>query len=188
MKAALEKWHHWLEGAVHPFQVFSNHKNLEYIKGAKQPNPSSALFFTRFNFTVTYYPGSKNSKADVLSRRYDPPHAQSHPESILPPSVILASAWTSWRRFNELNSQSQHHPDAPLPNTTCNQPYVREPSNGFIPPWALGIQAFKEPSPWYTVHSGGHQVMSHQVMSSLCSIKDPQGISSRFTLTTAHTT
>jgi len=71
MKAAIEQWRHWLEGAVHPFQVITDHKNLEYIKSAKRLNPRQArwsLFFTRFQFTVTYRPGSKNSKADALSR------------------------------------------------------------------------------------------------------------------------
>ncbi|KAL0164283.1 hypothetical protein M9458_040036 [Cirrhinus mrigala] len=75
MKAAIEEWRHWLEGARHPFQVITDHKNLEYIKGAKRLNPRQArwaLFFTRFDFTVTYRPGSKNSKADALSRKHDP--------------------------------------------------------------------------------------------------------------------
>lgn len=28
MKLALEEWRHWLEGARHPFQVFTDHWNL----------------------------------------------------------------------------------------------------------------------------------------------------------------
>jgi len=32
MKAAIEEWRHWLEGAIHPFQVITDHKNLEYVK------------------------------------------------------------------------------------------------------------------------------------------------------------
>lgn len=35
---ALEEWCHWLEGAEHPFTVWTNHKNLEYIKAAKRLN------------------------------------------------------------------------------------------------------------------------------------------------------
>lgn len=42
MKVALEEWRHWLEGAVHPFQVITDHKNLEYIKAAKRLNPRQA--------------------------------------------------------------------------------------------------------------------------------------------------
>ncbi|KAK3539704.1 hypothetical protein QTP70_012035 [Hemibagrus guttatus] len=69
IKAALEEWRHWLEGARHPFQVLTDHRNLEYLRGAKRLNPRQArwaLFFTRFVFTVTYRPGSKNGKADAL--------------------------------------------------------------------------------------------------------------------------
>ncbi len=74
MKAALEEWRHWLEGAQHPFTVLTDHKNLEYLRSAKRLNPRQArwaMFFTRFNFTVTYRPGTKNIKADALSRQTD---------------------------------------------------------------------------------------------------------------------
>ncbi|KAK3556364.1 hypothetical protein QTP70_007079 [Hemibagrus guttatus] len=73
IKAALEEWRHWLEGARHPFQVLTDHRNLEYLHGAKLLNPRQArwaLFFTRFLFTVTYGPESKNGKADALSRQF----------------------------------------------------------------------------------------------------------------------
>lgn len=35
IKAALDEWCHWLEGACHPFLVLTDHQNLEYIGGAK---------------------------------------------------------------------------------------------------------------------------------------------------------
>ncbi|KAK3509394.1 hypothetical protein QTP70_033161 [Hemibagrus guttatus] len=38
IKAALEEWRHWLEGALCAFQVITDPKNLEYIKGAKRLN------------------------------------------------------------------------------------------------------------------------------------------------------
>ncbi|KAK3567559.1 hypothetical protein QTP86_020033, partial [Hemibagrus guttatus] len=71
IKLALEEWRHWLEGAKHPFVVLTDHKNLEYLQAAERLNPHQAqwaLFFTRFNFTISYRPGSKNIKADALSR------------------------------------------------------------------------------------------------------------------------
>ncbi len=67
---ALEEWRHWLEGAEHPFVVWTDHKNLEYLKMAKRLNSRQArwaLFFSRFNFTLSYRPGSKNAKPDILS-------------------------------------------------------------------------------------------------------------------------
>ncbi|KAK3508883.1 hypothetical protein QTP70_012515 [Hemibagrus guttatus] len=71
VKLALEEWRHWLEGAKHPFTVLTDHKNLEYFWAAKRLNPRQArwaLFFTRFNFTLSYRPGSKNIK-EYQSRR-----------------------------------------------------------------------------------------------------------------------
>ncbi len=111
MKAAIEEWRHWLEGAAHPFQVITDHKNLEYIKSAKRLNPRQArwaLFFTRFQFTVTYRPGSKNSKADALSRRYDSPTKNLTPEPILPPTVVIAPV--TWDIMEELQREQQQDP------------------------------------------------------------------------------
>ncbi len=31
IKLALKEWRHWLEGAVHPFTVITDHKNLQYL-------------------------------------------------------------------------------------------------------------------------------------------------------------
>lgn len=72
MKAAFEEWRYWLEGSTHPFVVLTDHKNLEYLRTAKRLNLRQArwsLFFSS-NFTVTYSPGSKNTKADALSRQH----------------------------------------------------------------------------------------------------------------------
>lgn len=30
----LEEWYNWLEGAAYPFTIFTDHKNLEYLKTA----------------------------------------------------------------------------------------------------------------------------------------------------------
>ncbi|KAK3528035.1 hypothetical protein QTP86_015842, partial [Hemibagrus guttatus] len=63
VKLALEEWRHWLEGANHPFLVLTDHKNLEYLRATKKLNPRQArwaLFFTRFDFTILYWPRSKN--------------------------------------------------------------------------------------------------------------------------------
>lgn len=93
MKAALEEWRHWLEGSLHPFQVISDHRNHEYIKADKRLSSRQAcwsLFFTRFQFSVTYRLGSKYSKADALSRQHDPLLTTHQEELILPPSVMIA--------------------------------------------------------------------------------------------------
>lgn len=42
VKVALEEWRHWLQGAQHLFLVWTDHKNLEYIRMAKCLNTSQA--------------------------------------------------------------------------------------------------------------------------------------------------
>ncbi|KAL0150648.1 hypothetical protein M9458_054065, partial [Cirrhinus mrigala] len=93
LKAALEEWRHWLEGAKEPFLVLTDHRNLEYIRSAKRLNSRQArwsLFFARFNFRITCRPGSKNGKADALSRLYDTHLQATTPESIIPSTLIVA--------------------------------------------------------------------------------------------------
>ncbi len=68
VKLALEEWHHWLEGSGVPFIVWTDHKNLEYIKSAKRFNSWQArwaLFFGRVDFLISYRLGSKNIKPDA---------------------------------------------------------------------------------------------------------------------------
>ena len=94
IKVALEEWRHWLEGAENPFIVWTDHKNLEYLKAAKRLNSRQArwaLFFSRFNFSLSYRPGSKNLKPDCLSRIPDPEVAMNVPEPILPPSCLIGA-------------------------------------------------------------------------------------------------
>lgn len=97
VKAALEEWRHWLEGAEQPFLVWTDHKNLEYIRKAKRLNSRQArwtLFFNRFNFTLSFRPGSQNAKPDALSRLYDPEPIAKEPEAILPLNrVVGAVSW-----------------------------------------------------------------------------------------------
>ncbi|KAI3358251.1 hypothetical protein L3Q82_003249 [Scortum barcoo] len=42
VKLALEEWRHWLEGSKQPFLVWTDHKNLEYIRSAKRLNSRQA--------------------------------------------------------------------------------------------------------------------------------------------------
>ncbi|KAI2646233.1 Transposon Tf2-6 polyprotein [Labeo rohita] len=94
VKLALEEWRHWLEGSGVPFIVWTDHKNLEYIRTAKRLNSRQArwaLFFGRFNFTLSYRPGSKNVKPDSLSRIFDHSDRPSTPESIFPETLIVST-------------------------------------------------------------------------------------------------
>ncbi len=92
IKLALEEWRHWLEGAQEPFEVLTDHKNLEYLREAKRLNPRQArwaLFFTRFHFSISYRLGSRNLKVDALSCLHAPEEDNQEPEPVLPEDMFL---------------------------------------------------------------------------------------------------
>ncbi|CAJ0958401.1 unnamed protein product [Ranitomeya imitator] len=102
MKWAFEEWRHWLEGAKHRIVVLTDHKNLIYLESAKRLNPRQArwsLFFSRFDFVVSYLPGSKNVKANALSRSFLPDFpGVLEPVGILREGVILSAISPDLRR------------------------------------------------------------------------------------------
>ena len=70
----LEVWRHFLEGATMKFEIWTDHKNLEYFIKVQKLNRRQArwaLYLLRFNFTLKHVPESKMGKADSLSRRLD---------------------------------------------------------------------------------------------------------------------
>uniref|UniRef100_A0A8D0CEB7 Gypsy retrotransposon integrase-like protein 1 n=1 Tax=Scleropages formosus TaxID=113540 RepID=A0A8D0CEB7_SCLFO len=114
IKLALEEWRHWLEGAVHPFVVLTDHRNLEYLETAKRLNSRQArwaLFFTRFHFTVSYRPGTKNGKADALSWIHDPEPMPTNPEEILPQGCVVGPV--HWQLLQNIQEAQDSEPEPP---------------------------------------------------------------------------
>jgi len=71
---ALESWQHYLEGAKVQFEIWNDHRNLQYFMEAKKLNRQQAhwaLYLSRFNFKMVHRPGPTMGKADALSRRAD---------------------------------------------------------------------------------------------------------------------
>jgi RNase H-like domain found in reverse transcriptase len=71
---ALEAWRHYLEGATHKLEIWTDHQNLQYFMSAKKLNCHQVhwvLFLLRFNFHLVHKPGSLMKKADALSQRPD---------------------------------------------------------------------------------------------------------------------
>ncbi|KAI2644849.1 Transposon Tf2-9 polyprotein [Labeo rohita] len=116
IKLALEEWRHWLEGSNHPFTIITDHKNLQYIREAKRLNPRQArwaLFFTRFNYKITYRPGSKNISADALSRLHSPEQSVE-PESIVPSNLIISPiVWEIDEDIRNATLQEAAPPECP---------------------------------------------------------------------------
>ena len=70
----LESWRHLLEGAQFKFEIWTDHKNLEYFMKVQKLNCRQArwaLYLSRFDFTLKQVPGTRMGKADGLSRRLD---------------------------------------------------------------------------------------------------------------------
>lgn len=111
----IEEWHHWLEGACYPSIVYTDHKNLEYLQEAKHPNPRQArwaLFFTRFNFTISYRPVSKNIKVDTLFRQFNSNDPNISLEPIVPSSLIVSLIqWSLEDQLTDTNTNTP--PGAP---------------------------------------------------------------------------
>lgn len=81
----LQEWRHWLEGAPEPYIVWRDHKNLAFLRGAKQLNSRQAqwaLFLGQFDFVLTYRPGSKNVKPDALLHQFSADPSNWDPELI----------------------------------------------------------------------------------------------------------
>jgi len=94
---ALEEWRHFLEGATHPVEIWTNHKNLEYFMMAKKLNRRQAhwsLHLARFDFLLHHRSGRTMGKPDALSRRADHGNGASDNENIvlLRPELLTVRA------------------------------------------------------------------------------------------------
>ncbi|KAK3510497.1 hypothetical protein QTP70_009153 [Hemibagrus guttatus] len=159
IKAALEEWRHWLEGVRHPFQVLTDHRNLEYLRGAKRLNPRQArwaIFFTRFAFTVTYVPGPKTAKRMryLDSSRRTTSRLSQTSSCRLQRSCIWCSR-TSSRRFNGLTPTNRLLPALHLPKSSCHYTSDSRLYSGCTRPAAPDIQAFTNLPSSSAAGSGG---------------------------------
>ena len=63
-----------MEGATHPIQVITDHRNLVYFTTNRLLNYRQtewSKFLSRFDFRITYRPGTHHGKADALTRQQD---------------------------------------------------------------------------------------------------------------------
>jgi len=98
----LEAWRHFLEGSRSKFEVWTNHKNLEYFMRNQKLNHRQArwaLYLSRFDFTLKHISGSKMGKADGLSRR---PDWEVGVEKDNEEQVLIKKEWIEVRRVAEV--------------------------------------------------------------------------------------
>jgi hypothetical protein len=82
----LEEWRHYLEGARHPVEIWTNHKNLEYFQVAQKLNCRQArwsLCLSRFDFTLHHKPGRSMGKPDAFSRWADHRSGQGENDNLM---------------------------------------------------------------------------------------------------------
>ena len=68
---ALEEWRHFLEGAQHPVEIWTDHKNLEYFQKVQTLNQRQArwsLYLSWFDFIPHHKLGKLMGHPDALSR------------------------------------------------------------------------------------------------------------------------
>ena len=66
IKTAFKDWRQYLWGANHPVTVFTDHRNLQFMKAARQLSPRQLRwmqFFAEYDFVVTFRPGVENKKS-----------------------------------------------------------------------------------------------------------------------------
>ncbi|KAJ1171611.1 hypothetical protein NDU88_003471 [Pleurodeles waltl] len=95
IKVAFSEWRHHLMGAKYPVTIFSDHKNLQFFGSLKALTPRQMrwlIFFSTFDFVITYRPGAQQIQSDVLSRYGHTSDMKQDKigEPIIPPQKVLA--------------------------------------------------------------------------------------------------
>jgi len=83
---ALEEWRHFLKGATHLVEIWTDHKNLEYFMTAKKLNCRQAhwsLHLARFDFLLHHRPRRAMGKPDAMSKRADHGNRASNNENMV---------------------------------------------------------------------------------------------------------
>jgi hypothetical protein len=68
----LYEWQHYLQGSQLRFEIWTDHKNLEYFTTMKKLNRQQAqwsLELSEYDFALIHKPGKQLARTDVLSRQ-----------------------------------------------------------------------------------------------------------------------
>jgi len=114
---ALKDWQHFLEGLPDPFEIVTDHSNLQYWRTAQDLSRRQArwaTYLSRFHFYLTHRPGKANTQADPLSRF--PTHQVTDAEDnrqqmVLRPEFFAKLAASSMAFVNPLEDRIQKASD-----------------------------------------------------------------------------
>ena len=98
----LEAWRHFLEGAKDRFEIWTDHKNLEYFMKAQKLNRRQArwsLYLLRFDFALKHVAGKNMGRVDSLSRRVDWAEGVERDNKN---QVMLKKEWVEVRAIEQL--------------------------------------------------------------------------------------
>jgi hypothetical protein len=109
-----KEWRHFLQGGSNPVTVLCDHKNLAYFMTTRHLSRRQArwaLFFSEFDFVITHRPGTRNAKADMLSRRSDylplEEETSHNFQQVIKPSQIMSLSIGEFQnRIKNLNLQN----------------------------------------------------------------------------------
>ena len=161
LKLSLEEWRHLLEGLAMSFLVWTDHRNLEYLRSAKRLNPQQARWSLLFNLTIS----TSHSLIARVPRTSSlmPCHTstpcrrvwRSWTPSFLPtrwsplPGFRLRTRWRGLWRVRSLP------PRPPLTFCMFQKKLALGSLNGLTPPaWSV-TREFAARSPCWTGGSGG---------------------------------
>jgi len=89
---ALSEWRQYLLGAKQKFEIWTDHKNLEYFRLPQKLNCRQARWtveMQEYNFEMRHKPGPQMIKADLLSRRAGHPDGKDDNEGV----TLLPEQW-----------------------------------------------------------------------------------------------
>ena len=90
---ALTEWRHLLMGTPLPFEIWTDHQNLEYFRKPQKLNRRQARWVTdlaSYHFTLHHHLGRTHVKADLLSRRagHDKGESDNEDVTLLKPELF----------------------------------------------------------------------------------------------------
>ena len=98
----LEAWRHFLKEAKNRFEIWTDHKNLEYFMKAQKLNQRQArwlLYLSRFDFALKHIAGKSMGRVNSLSKRVDWAEGVKRDNEN---QVMLKKEWVEVRAMEQL--------------------------------------------------------------------------------------